>query len=276
MEGFTTPRGLGSLCYVLTILAVPIIFVAGCRPEVEELVPNTARVGEWIEIHGEGFGAVQGESIVTLGGIPIEEVDMWTEDVIRFSIPPEARTSEVRVVKVLPSNSLLFTLEFDEYEGGCMEVEISVEDDCFPYWPVEYAFAVVSEYIGPFFVYCPGYDELPYPLEFEIPNGIGSLAATVVLGPDGFSMVSEEPAPATLDLSGINDISIIDFACLIHGTVEGSVIPTSPTTAMGEFFMTDISTEEVEPGGCHGFTPVSEECTMIFRADGLRRADECD
>lgn len=116
-------------------------------------------------------------------------------------------------------------------------------------------------------IYLPSYEELPYWVEYDLPWEMGTFSVLAVPGPDGV-ILAENPLPATLDLT-------IYFECLIHGTLDGWAAPTSPNTANAEFIMTDLSTEEVQPGGCTDFILASDDCTVTFYLEGMRTEESC-
>jgi regulation of enolase protein 1 (concanavalin A-like superfamily) len=81
-------------------------------PFITALSATTGPAGSQVAISGLGFGATQGESIVTLNAVPVT-INSWSDTVIIVTIPAGA-TSGFMVVSVAPgmnaSNHLVFTV----------------------------------------------------------------------------------------------------------------------------------------------------------------------
>jgi regulation of enolase protein 1 (concanavalin A-like superfamily) len=79
-------------------------------PEITSVLPDGGAVGSQAVISGSGFGATQGNSIVTLNDIPVA-INSWSDSSITFTIPAGA-SSGLLAVAVAPnmnsSNAVTF------------------------------------------------------------------------------------------------------------------------------------------------------------------------
>ena len=81
--------------------SVSINSTATPAPVITGLSATTASVGSQVEVLGNGFGAAQGGSVLSLNGIPMT-INLWTDTSIVFTIPTGATTG-LLVVSVAPT-----------------------------------------------------------------------------------------------------------------------------------------------------------------------------
>ena len=74
-------------------------------PVITSLVPSTAALGADVTITGYNFGSSQGEGFVSLNGQPVD-IQVWTNNLITFTVPSDASTGAVLVNTGEESNSV--------------------------------------------------------------------------------------------------------------------------------------------------------------------------
>jgi hypothetical protein len=74
-----------------------LVSAAPTGPIVTSVSPEQARVGQEVVITGAGFGASQGASTVSIGGVSPASVTSWSEFQIRATVPAGAGTGSVVV-----------------------------------------------------------------------------------------------------------------------------------------------------------------------------------
>jgi hypothetical protein len=72
------------------------LVVAPTRPEVTSVNPPTGAEGQKVTVTGSNFGATQGSSTITIGGLPAEVVS-WSDTKIVVIVPPGASSGAVVV-----------------------------------------------------------------------------------------------------------------------------------------------------------------------------------
>jgi len=92
--------------------------LAGCSPEAEpagpqifSIVPNRGQADDVLELRGVGFGAVQGESFVAVGGV-IATIGAWAPERVVFALP------------TLPAGEHLLVLSYPEGESAPLVVSL--------------------------------------------------------------------------------------------------------------------------------------------------------
>jgi YD repeat-containing protein len=72
---------------------------------------NSAAVGSTVSISGAGFGPTQGSSSVTFNGVPVTQINSWSDGVINGVVPVGATSGNLLVtVGGIASNSVNFTI----------------------------------------------------------------------------------------------------------------------------------------------------------------------
>src|SRR5437867_127970 len=81
-------------------------------PSITSLSPTSAPVGDSVTITGQGFGASQGTSVVTINGTAATTISTWSATSIQATVPSAATTTGFVVVNVagVPSNNVSFTV----------------------------------------------------------------------------------------------------------------------------------------------------------------------
>jgi len=70
---------------------------AGPTPTVTSVIPDSAAVGDTVQILGTNFGAAQGSSTAAIGGHAATEILFWSATEIRAKVPAAAVTGTVSV-----------------------------------------------------------------------------------------------------------------------------------------------------------------------------------
>ncbi len=80
-------------------------------PEISDVQPDSAAVGDTVRILGSGFGTSQGGSTVTFGGTLASAVAIWTDAEIRAGVPAAALSGPIVVtVDGRASNPMAFNV----------------------------------------------------------------------------------------------------------------------------------------------------------------------
>jgi hypothetical protein len=80
-------------------------------PTITGINPTTGSIGTSVAITGTNFGASQGNSVVSFGGVPATTVNAWNATGINATVPNTATTGNVVVtVNNLMSNGMPFTI----------------------------------------------------------------------------------------------------------------------------------------------------------------------
>jgi IPT/TIG domain len=99
---------------------------SGPAPVISSVSATTGNVGSEVTISGTGFGASQGNSLVTLNGAAMT-INSWSSISISFTIPSGA-TSGYLVVSVAPSmndsNPVVFTVESQPLPSGWLDGDV--------------------------------------------------------------------------------------------------------------------------------------------------------
>lgn len=109
----TAPAGTGSASVVLTTSAgasnaVSFTYtVAPTVPAIAGISPASGVSGAQVVVSGTGFGAIQGSSSVTFGGVPASVI-AWSDTSIAVVAPPGAGSAAVVVTTTSASNSAAF------------------------------------------------------------------------------------------------------------------------------------------------------------------------
>jgi uncharacterized protein (TIGR02145 family) len=81
------------------------------KPHISEILPLSANIGDEITISGTGFGKLQSNSTVTIGGVNVSEYSFWSETQIKIKVPVMTSGGKLYVtVGGLKSNEVDFTL----------------------------------------------------------------------------------------------------------------------------------------------------------------------
>lgn len=81
------------------------------NPVLATLSPNAGPLGTLVTVTGQNFGASQGNSTITFGGVPATTVSAWSATSITATVPNTATTGNVLVVvNNLNSNGITFTV----------------------------------------------------------------------------------------------------------------------------------------------------------------------
>ncbi|HET9283372.1 MAG TPA: choice-of-anchor Q domain-containing protein [Candidatus Angelobacter sp.] len=108
-----------SIIGLLLFFSTTLAFAQAVPPRIFfsdlESGPNTGgqnNKGVWVTIWGNGFGATQGTSTVTVGGGAADNYPLWSDDKIIFQLGAAAKTGNivVNVPGVGASNGLAFTV----------------------------------------------------------------------------------------------------------------------------------------------------------------------
>jgi|HubBroStandDraft_6_1064221.scaffolds.fasta_scaffold02149_4 RHS repeat-associated protein len=95
-------------------------------PIISSLSTSTGPIGTQVFIYGSGFGATQGNSVVTLNGTPVT-INSWIDTSISVTIPSGA-TSGLFTVSVAPtmnaSNGVPFTLTLQPLPTGWLDQDV--------------------------------------------------------------------------------------------------------------------------------------------------------
>jgi RHS repeat-associated protein len=95
-------------------------------PIISSLSTSTGPIGAQVFIYGSGFGATQGNSVVTLNGTPVT-INSWIDTSISVTIPSGA-TSGLFTVSVAPtmnaSNGVPFTLTSQPLPTGWLDQDV--------------------------------------------------------------------------------------------------------------------------------------------------------
>jgi hypothetical protein len=96
----TVPSGASTGNMVVTVGGLAsngMLFTAGTPPSITTLWPTSGPVGTAVTITGAKFGATQGASTVTFGGIAAGAVAYWSDTSITVTVPSGAATGSVVV-----------------------------------------------------------------------------------------------------------------------------------------------------------------------------------
>ena len=81
------------------------------NPIINTISPNAGPLGTSVTVTGQNFGASQGNSNITFGGVPATTVSAWSATSITATVPNTATTGNVLVnVNNLNSNGVTFTV----------------------------------------------------------------------------------------------------------------------------------------------------------------------
>jgi hypothetical protein len=81
------------------------------NPIISTLSPNSGPIGSLVSITGSNFGASQGNSTVSFGGVPATSIQAWNATSITATVPSTANNGNVIVtVNNLISNGIAFTV----------------------------------------------------------------------------------------------------------------------------------------------------------------------
>jgi hypothetical protein len=101
---------MGLFRFAVVVVILMSIAVTTEAPSITNLSPQTGPVGATVTIAGAGFGAMQGNSIVTFNGTPAQPV-RWSATDIVVHVPAGASTGQVVVtVGGAASNSVAFSV----------------------------------------------------------------------------------------------------------------------------------------------------------------------
>lgn len=85
--------------------------VAPATPQIIELSPNVAAVGDEVTLRGERFGTLRFNNAVSFDGVAVDSIVSWKDDQIVLLVPEGAETGKVAVFRgEVPSNQVDFTL----------------------------------------------------------------------------------------------------------------------------------------------------------------------
>src|SRR5208282_6901710 len=115
----------------VVLLATSFAFAQNVPPAIfySDLTsgPNSggqSNAGAFVTIHGKGFGASRGSSIVTIGGGAAASYQSWSDSLVTFQLGSAAETGNIVVnVGSVPSNGVPFTvrsgnIHFVSYKGS--------------------------------------------------------------------------------------------------------------------------------------------------------------
>jgi hypothetical protein len=83
------------LCIALSLSAQPALFYSDL-----DSGPNSGgerNGGAYVTLYGKGFGASQGASFVTVGGVQVSAYPLWTDSKIAFQLGPQAASGNILV-----------------------------------------------------------------------------------------------------------------------------------------------------------------------------------
>ena len=117
-----------SMLHPVVVCAFVFLALAGCKdqgeavvtpststpPTITSVTPDSAAVGDTIQIVGINFGATKGSSTVTIGGQTVADVNIisWSDTQIRATIPPGlSNTSIVITVNGVTGSPKLYTIK---------------------------------------------------------------------------------------------------------------------------------------------------------------------
>ena len=110
----TVPSGASTGNLVVTVgglASTGELFTAGTPPSITTLWPTSGPVGTAVTITGSNFGATQGASTVTFGGITAGAAAYWSATSITVTVPSGAPTGSVVVtVNGMAGNSTPYTV----------------------------------------------------------------------------------------------------------------------------------------------------------------------
>ena len=108
------PNGAVSGSLVVTVNGVPsaaVAFTVTPAPAITEIAPQMGPPGTLVTISGRNFGASQGASTVTFGGVGAGTAWSWSDQSINVYVPGGAATGNVVVnLSGAASNGALFTV----------------------------------------------------------------------------------------------------------------------------------------------------------------------
>jgi hypothetical protein len=96
-------------------------------PQIVSLQPDSAFAGDTLTIAGTNFGATQGSSTVSIGGVTADTVYTWSATEILLKVPASGVTGKIIVtVGGTASNAVTFTVR------GTVVASVSFANDVFP------------------------------------------------------------------------------------------------------------------------------------------------
>ena len=107
---------------------VSVTSAANPGPVISSISATNGAVGNQVTITGSGFGATQGNSLVTLNAVPTT-INSWSDSSITFTIPSGATTGYL-VVSVAPSmicsNPVYFVVTTQPLPSGWLDQDIGI------------------------------------------------------------------------------------------------------------------------------------------------------